>query len=53
MYSDFPSNGREQTIDNFSWLWLQRVFLFSHFCIPTMTAGAPNELMATVKIDLS
>lgn len=49
MYSDFPTNGREQTIDNFSWLWLQRAFLFSHFYIPTMTAGAPNELMATVR----
>lgn len=49
MYSDFPSNGREQTIDNSSWLRLQRAFLFSHFYIPTMTAGAPNELMATVR----
>lgn len=49
MHSDFPTNGREQTIDNFSWLWLQRAFLFSHFYIPTMTAGAPNELMAIVR----
>ena len=50
MYSDFPTDGREQTIDNFSWLWPKRVFLnVSHFHIPTMTTGAQNELMATVR----
>lgn len=47
---DLPINAREQTIDHFSWLWSKRVFLnVSHFYIPTMTAGAPNELMATVE----
>lgn len=50
MCSDLPANAREQTIDHFSWLWSKRVFLnVSHFYIPTMTAGAPNELMATVE----
>lgn len=41
------TNGGEQTID-FSWLWPKRVFQnVSHLCILTVTAGAPNELMAT------